>query len=739
MPELFLEILSEEIPARMQRRAAEDLRRLVTEGLVEAGLTYEGVFATATPRRLVLSVQGLPSRSADRREERKGPRLGAPEAAIKGFLRATGLNSITEADVVSDPKKGDFFVARTLIPGRHALGISAAVIENAIRRFPWPVSMRWGSASEDAGSLRWIRPLVSIVATFGAENEDPDVVPVRVGVPVGQTTVGHRFMAPGPITVRRLDDYGPALERAKVVVDFDRRRDMILHDARDRAFALGLELVEDDALLDEVAGLVEWPVVLVGRFDERALELPDEVIRLTIRQNQKCFVTRDPATGRLANAFILTANLEAPDGGAAIVAGNERVIRARLADARFFWETDLRVPLEEHAKKLAGVTFHEKLGSQAERVERIAALAREIAPAVGADPDVAERAARLAKADLATGMVGEFPELQGYIGRRYAEAEGLPAEIAAAIEEHYRPLGPGDAMPSAPVPMAVALADKIDQIAALWLAGEKPTGSGDPFALRRAALGIKRIVLANHLSLDLLSAFARALVAAFTASASHSPTTLEAVRSRLAARGVRPKALANFELLVRELKEVVYVEIIDVLEESVAFVVERAKHQLRADGLRHDFFEAVTAAGFVDDLRDMTLRAESLQSFLATDDGATLMSGYRRATNILKDEEKKDGAPASADFDRASLVEPEELALADAVVTARTLVDEAVAREDYAAAMRAIAALRPPVDHFFDKVRVNTEDPTLRRNRLGLLAALRDVTRQVADFSQISG
>lgn len=729
MPELFLEILCEEIPARMQRRAAEDLKRLVTNGLVDAGLAYEGAYATATPRRLVLSVQGLPARSADRQEERKGPRVGAPEKAVEGFLRAAGLASLAEAEVVSDPKKGDFYVARTVVPGRPAVTVAAEVIGETIRRFPWPVSMRWGPASEDPGSLRWIRPLTSLVATFGAENDDPEVVPVDVGIPVGTTTVGHRFHAPGPIHVRRLDDYAPALERAHVVVDHARRRDMILHDARDRAFAQRLELVEDEGLLDEVAGLVEWPVVLVGRFDERALELPDEVIRLTIRQNQKCFVTRDPATGRLANAFILTANLDAPDGGAAIIAGNERVIRARLADARFFWEQDLKIPLEEHAKKLAGVTFHEKLGSQAERVERIAALAREIAPAVGADPDMAERAARLAKADLATAMVGEFPELQGYMGRRYAEAAGEPAEIAAAIEEHYRPLGPSDDVPTSPPSVTVGLADRIDSVVSLWAAGEKPTGSSDAFALRRGTLGTIAELVENSIRLLL--------------SAPDGTGILSSAIRELHKQGrAIPVDEANPEVDPAVL----------IPAQICGFFAERLAVQQRENGVSAALVMSVMGSltglgGLTEvspklpkfDVVDSLRRITALQSFLATDVGTELLAGYRRATNILKAEEKKDGAPATPDFDRAALKEPEELALADAVATARTLVGEAVAREDYAAAMSAIAALRDPVDRFFDKVLVNADDPALRRNRLALLAALRDLTLQVADFSAISG
>ncbi len=504
MPELFVELLSEEIPARMQRRAAEDLQRLVTNHLVDAGLTYEGAYATATPRRLVLAVTGLPAQSADRKDERKGPRVGAPEKALAGFLRAAGLASIEEASVESDPKKGDFYVARTTVPGRPTIHIAAEAIADAVRRFPWPVTMRWGAASSDAGALRWVRPLTSILATFGPDNEDPDIVRVELpGVPVGDTTVGHRFHAPGAIRVRRLEDYKASLEKAFVVVDHERRRDQILHDAKDAVFALGLEMMEDEGLLTEVAGLVEWPVVLVGRFDEATLALPEEVIRLTIRENQKCFVTRDAATGRLANAFILTANLVADDGGAAIIAGNERVVRARLADARFFWDEDMKHRLAVHAEKLKSVTFHEKLGSQADRVERIKALACDIAPVLGIQPDYAAEAAAVIKADLVTGMVGEFPELQGYMGRHYAAAHGAPEDLAAAVEEHYQPQGPNDAVPKARLSVVLALADKVDQLVSLWAADEKPTGSGDAFGLRRAALGIIRLILENGLRLPL--------------------------------------------------------------------------------------------------------------------------------------------------------------------------------------------------------------------------------------------
>ncbi|MDP8920759.1 MAG: glycine--tRNA ligase subunit beta, partial [Pseudomonadota bacterium] len=510
MPDLLLEIFSEEIPARMQRRAAEDLKKLVTDALVERGFLYEGAQGFATPRRLALTVMGLPVKGQDVREERKGPRVGSPEGAIQGFLKGAGLSSIDQARIESDPKKGEFYVAVIEKPGRATQDVLAEILPGIVKNFPWPKSMRWGAASKEPGSLRWVRPLHSIVCTFGPETEDPEVVRFDVdGIMSGDVTKGHRFLAPGEIRVKRFDDYAPALERAKVVLDTDRRKDMILHDAKDLAFAQGLELVKDEGLLEEVAGLVEWPVVLMGSFDEAFLDIPPEVIRTTIRANQKCFVLRDPATGKLANKFLLTSNLIASDGGKTIVAGNERVVRARLSDAKFFWKTDQGVKLEDRLEKLKSIVFHEKLGTQYERVERIAALAKELAPVVGADPELAERAARLAKADLVTEMVGEFPELQGLVGRYYALAQGEDESVARAIEEHYKPLGPSDRVPTDPVSVAVALADKIDTLVGFWAIDEKPTGSKDPYALRRAALGVIRLVLENELRLP-VSRFIRA-------------------------------------------------------------------------------------------------------------------------------------------------------------------------------------------------------------------------------------
>src|SRR6202451_3765139 len=503
MPDLLLELFSEEIPARMQARAAEDLRKAVTDRLVGAGLVYEGAKAFVTPRRLTLSVHGVPARQPDIREEKKGPRVGAPDNAIAGFLKGAGLKSIGEAKVQPD-KKGDFYVALIERPGRAALDVMAEILPEVIKSFPWPKSMRWGAASAQPGALTWVRPLHSIVATFGPETEDPDIVPFTVdGIAAGNETRGHRFLAPQPFSVRRLADYMQKLDHAKVVLDAERRRDIILTEAKQLAFAQGFELVEDEGLLAEVAGLVEWPVVLMGSFDQEFLQIPEEMIRATIRNNQKCFFLRDAAHAKLVDKFILVANIEADDGGKAIVAGNERVIRARLSDAKFFYETDLQTRLEDRLPKFKDIIFHEKLGTQAERIERIERLAGELAPLVGADVEKAKRAAKLCKADLLTEVVGEFPELQGLMGKYYAEEHGEDEAVAHAIEDHYSPKGPDDLVPSDPVSIAVALGDKIDILVGFWAIDEKPSGSKDPFALRRAALGIIRILLANDVRIVL--------------------------------------------------------------------------------------------------------------------------------------------------------------------------------------------------------------------------------------------
>ncbi len=697
MPDLLLELFSEEIPARMQRKAAEDLKALVTNALVDRGCVYEGAKAFATPRRLTLHVAGLPARAPDQREEKKGPRVGAPEAAIQGFLKSAGLTSLDQAKIESDPKKGEFYVAIVEKKGQPTDAILKEIFPEIVRTFPWPKSMRWGKASAEAGSLRWVRPLQSILCTFGPETETPEVIAFSIGdVTAGDTTQGHRFLAPGHITVRRFEDYEQKLFAAKVVLDADRRKDIILHEAKNAAFARGLDLVEDEGLLEEVAGLVEWPVVLMGEFDPAFLAIPDEVVRATIRANQKCFVLRDPQTGKLANKFILVSNIEASDGGHAIVAGNERVVRARLSDARHFWDIDQKAlpdfadkgkPLDQRLAKLRAldIVFHEKLGTQGARIDRIIALAGNLAPVVGADPALAKRAAELAKADLVTEMVGEFPEVQGLMGRRYAELQGEHASVAAALEDHYKPQGPSDRVPSDPVAIAVALADKLDTLTGFWSINEKPTGSKDPYALRRAALGIIRIVIENDLRLSL---------------AGYDP----------------------------DLK---------------AFFADRLTVYLRDKGARHDLIDAVYGAGNQDDLLMVVRRVDALGDFLATEDGKNLLAGFRRAANILKAEEKKDGAGAFDGALDAALIQakgvPEEKALAALLETALGQALAAIGTEDFAGAMKALAALRPAVDAFFDKVTVNDADPALRANRLKLLNGLRHATRAVADFGAIAG
>lgn len=699
MPDLLLELRSEEIPARMQRRAAEDLRKLVTDALVARGFLYEGAKAFATPRRLALHIAGLPARGEAVREERRGPRVGAPEAAIQGFLKNAGLTSLDQATTITDPKKGEFYLAVIEKEGRETLDVLAEILPEIIKSFPWPKAMRWGAASAQPGALRWVRPLQSIVATFGPETETPEVVPFEVGsIRAGTVTYGHRFLAPGPIEVRRFDDYIQALEKAKVILDADRRKDVILHDARDLAFARGLELVEDEGLLEEVAGLVEWPVVLLGSFDDAFLDIPAEAIRATIRANQKCFVLRKSGSEELAPAFILVSNLVASDGGLAITAGNERVVRARLSDAKFFWETDKAVKLADRLPKLDTIVFHEKLGTQGQRVARIAALAKELAPLVGADPALAEQAARLAKADLVTEMVGEFPELQGLMGAKYAALEGLPGSVATAIEDHYKPLGPSDRVPSDPVAIAVALADKLDTLVGFWAIDEKPTGSKDPYALRRAALGVVRLILDRGLRLRLLDRFGAAN------------------------RGLGERAGAD-------------------PADLLAFFADRLKITLRDMGARHDLVDAVFALPGQDDLLLIARRVEALQKFLETEDGKNLLAGYKRAANILRIEEKKDGRAydAAPDAALAAQGEPAERALAEALQTARAEASKAVEAEDFAGAMRALSTLRAPVDAFFTDVTVNADDPKLRENRLALLNALRAATREVADFSKIEG
>jgi len=698
MPDLLLELFSEEIPARMQARAAEDMRKLVTDRLVDAGLVYEGAKAFATPRRLALTVHGIPLRQPDLKEERKGPKVGAPEQAIAGFLRAAGLTSIDQAKVQSD-KKGDFYVAVTEKKGRPAIDVIAEIVPEVVRAFPWPKSMRWGS-----GRLNWVRPLHSIVATFGPETEEPEIVPFTIdGIAAGNQTRGHRFMAPTAFTVRHFDDYAAKLQDAKVVLDPARRAEMISTDAKNLAFAQGFELVEDEGLLAEVSGLVEWPVVLMGAFDRAFLSIPNEVIRATIRNNQKCFVLRDPQTAKLVNKFILVANEEASDDGKAIVAGNERVIRARLSDAKFFYETDLKTRLEVRLPKFEQIVFHEKLGTQEQRISRIVALAGQLAPLVGADVAKAERAAQLCKADLLTEVVGEFPELQGLMGRYYAEAQNEDEAIAHACEDHYKPKGPDDLVPSDPISVAVALADKIDTLVGFWAIDDKPTGSKDPYALRRAALGVIRIILDNNLPLA-------------------------------------PRGVVEWHFEHQFKKQ--YLDVASAIDNLMVFFEDRLTVQLRDQRARHDLVDSVLSNASLVEGHRLTLivcRVEALGKFLDTDDGKNLLAGVKRASNIIRIEEKKDKREYTGAPNPALYKQDEEMALAEAIAVAKRDASTAVAKEDFAAVMTAMAKLRPFVDTFFDKVTVNVDDKALRENRLKLLNEIREATRAVADFSRIEG
>jgi glycyl-tRNA synthetase beta chain len=742
MPDLLLELFSEEIPARMQARAADDLRRMVTDKLVAEGLVYEGAKAFATPRRLTLTVHGIPASQSDLKEERKGPRVGGPEAAIAGFLKATGLASLDEATIQRDPKKGDFYVALIEKPGRATLDVLADMLPVIIRTFPWPKSMRWGERSARPGALSWVRPLHAVVATFGMETEEPDVVKFAVdGIEAGQTTYGHRFMAPAPISVRRFEDYEAKLQAAKVVLDPQARKDIILADAKQLAFAQGFELVEDQVLLDEVAGLVEWPVVLMGSFDEKFLSIPGEVIRATIRNNQKCFVVSDPKTGRLTNKFILTANIEASDGGKAIIAGNERVIRARLSDAKFFYESDLKTKLEDRLPKFENIVFHEKLGTQAGRIARIERLAAEVAPLVGADVEKAKRAGCLAKADLLTEVVGEFPELQGLMGKYYGLAQGEDASVAAASEEHYKPQGPNDRVPTDPVSVAVALADKIDTLVGFWAIDEKPTGSKDPFALRRAALGVIRLITENRIRIRLYELsifhslfFAERTLSNFEGMVTKKARSLDFVVPGLAeALAQRAHQIAWSDKALETASEHFDALVSDLL----SFFADRLKVQLRDQGARHDLVDAVFALERQDDLLMIVRRVDALGKFLDTDDGKNLLAGTKRAANILRIEEKKDGRTYDGAPDPALYSLDEEKALATAIEQVRAEASAAVANEDFESAMSAMAKLRPAVDAFFDKVMVNDDDARVRENRLKLLNEIRAATRAVADFSKI--
>ncbi|MCM2440766.1 glycine--tRNA ligase subunit beta [Agrobacterium vitis] len=830
MPDLLLELRSEEIPARMQRKAAGDLKKLVTDALVDAGLTYEGAREYWTPRRLVLDIRGLTARSADVKEERKGPSVSAPEKAIEGFLRGAGLASIDQAVVKTDPKKGDFYVAMIDKPGRSAEEIITEVMPGIIRSFPWPKSMRSGAASMPKGSryggiegkgsesLRWVRPLQSILCTFGSEHDEVAIIPFDIdGITASNVTYGHRFHAPDAITVRRFDDYVSSLEKAKVILDAERRKDIILHDARDIAFANGLDLVEDEGLLEEVSGLVEYPQVLLGTFEADYLSIPSEIIRLTIKTNQKCFVTRPIGESeKLSNHFILISNIAAHDGGAEIIHGNGKVVRARLSDALHFWKRDqgnlpdletleasaakfgldLKKPLDQRMAKLdaLNVTFHAKLGSQGERVARIRALAKVLAPIVGADEALVDRAVVLAKADLRTEAVGEFPELQGLMGRKYATLQGEPESVAAAIEDHYKPQGPSDRLPEDKVAITVALADKLDTLTGFWAIDEKPTGSKDPFALRRAALGVVRIILEGGVRLNASSAFKVAQEQIFARVISESivvpigsSTLIDDLKSSkdYDFADMNPFSLIPGHAFMTNMMGN-YPSFSSQRADLLSFFHDRLKVYLRDQGARHDIIDAVLAApssgpaghllpagekrelgdavsasspqrgegsaavrqghaaqgegafSAADDLLMVARRAEALTAFITSEDGRNLLAGTKRATQLLAAEEKK-GTVVADGVSEALLTLDAEKALYAAITQATQSAAEAVAKEDFRSAMQALSTLRAPVDKFFEDVLVNDEDAAIRANRLALLKAIREATGTVADFSKITG
>ena len=695
MPDLLIELFSEEIPARMQARAAEDLKKKVTDGLVEAGLTYAGAAAFHTPRRLTLTLEGLLAASPRLSEERKGPKVDAPEKAIEGFLRGAGLtrDQLEERDT----PKGRVFFAVIEKEGRPAEEIVAEVLEATIRSFPWPKSMRWGS-----GSLRWVRPLHSILCLLTDEN-GASVVPMEIdGIKAVDSTEGHRFMAPGRFSVTSFEDYEAKLKRAHVVLSADERAEHIWADATNAAFAAGLEVVEDKGLLAEVAGLVEWPVVLMGQIDDEFLDLPVEVLQTSMKEHQKFFSVLNPKTGRIER-FVTVANRETADNGATILAGNQKVLSARLSDAKFFWENDLRIAKDDMSvwtDALKTVTFHNKLGSQGERIDRIADLARELAPVTGADADQAEKAARLAKADLSSEMVYEFPELQGLMGRYYITAAGEDKAVAAVAKEHYSPLGPSDDVPSAPLSVAVALADKIDTLTGFWAIDEKPTGSKDPFALRRAALGVIRLVLENGLDLPLIAIL------------------LKAGKTMPWAQGMKEE---------------------DAVADLLSFIHDRLKVYLRDQGIRHDVIDACIAMDGNDDLTLLVKRAQALNAVIQTEEGENLVQGFKRANNILSQAEENDGVEYSFGADRKFASDPSEVALFDALEQAEAAIKPAIEKQDFPAAMAAMSTLRAPIDAFFEAVKINDDNAMIRRNRLNLLSQIRSTCARAADLTRIEG
>ncbi|NTT86043.1 glycine--tRNA ligase subunit beta [Tabrizicola fusiformis] len=772
MPDLLIELFSEEIPARMQARARDDLRSMVTNGLVEAGLTYASAGAFSTPRRLTLTIDGLTAESRPVREERKGPSASAPPAAIEGFLRSTGL-TLDQLERRAD-KKGETLYAVIEKPGRAAPAIIAEVLEATIRNFPWPKAMRWG-----AGNLRWVRPLHSILCLLSDES-GAHVVPLTVdGITAGNTTEGHRFLGQGRFAVHSFDDYAVKLKRAHVVLDSAEREAAIWQGAQNLAFAAGLEVVEDKGLLAEVAGLVEWPVPLMGRIGDAFLHLPPEVLQTSMKEHQKFFSVKNPRSGRI-EGFITVANTETADHGATILKGNQKVLSARLSDAKFFWENDLRVAkagMGEWLDGLKAVTFHNKLGSQADRIARIAALAKEIAPLVGADADLSEQAARLAKADLRSAMVGEFPELQGLMGMYYAREAGLPEAVALAARDHYSPLGPSDAVPTEPVSVAVALADKIDTLTGFWAIDEKPTGSKDPFALRRAALGVIRLVLGNGVRVSLSSVLQRAAAVVWYAPMLANdvyilPTGYSAeVKNWQGVCHVHPAgdeppqynvSLEEFLSALQNARVTDAAEVwFDDLEadpqlgderlingdhrlgrltsDLLSFFHDRLKVFLKDQGIRHDVIDACLAMPGNDDLTLLVKRAGALAAFLKTEDGPNLLQGFKRANTILTQAEAKDGVEYSFGADPKFAETDEERALFTALDTAEAQITPAMKAEDFAAAMAAMASLRAPIDAFFTAVQVNSENPITRRNRLNLLHRIRAICSGVADLTKIEG
>jgi glycyl-tRNA synthetase beta chain len=697
MPQLLLELFSEEIPARMQKRGAEELKRLVTEGLAEAGLEFESAEVYWTPRRLALCIEGIPERQPDLREERKGPRIDAPEKAIEGFLRGAGLDSLDQCEKRETPK-GEVWYAVVEKRGRPSDEVLPELLSAAIRKLVWPKSMRWAG-----NQFRWVRPLHAILAAFGGAELAGEFDLGGETIPFNNITWGHRFLHGDYIAATNFREYADGLRSpGKVILDPAERRRLIAEKLDQMANTEDLDLKEDPALLDEVTGLVEWPVVLLGSIDEEFMAVPPEVLTTAMRSHQKYF-TLLKEDGSLAPRFALVSNMETDDGGAQIIAGNERVLRARLSDARFFWDQDCKQSLASRTTQLGDITFHAKLGTLDQKVDRIQTLAVEISKHIeGADRDRVRAAARLAKADLVTGMVGEFPELQGLMGRYYALADGEHEEVADAIHDHYAPQGPNDACPSAPVSVAVALADKLDTLAGFWAIDEKPTGSKDPYALRRAALGVIRLIIENDLRLNLLHVFGAAL---------------EDYGRRLTEKLDEEASCADL----------------------LSFFADRLKAHLRGEGVRHDLVSAVFALGGEDDLVRLLARVEALQGFIESEDGANLLTAFRRAANILRIEEKKDGQSYDGEPDPAGYVQDEEAALGRALQAAATAVEAAVAEEEFTGAMAALAALRGPVDEFFEAVTVNAEDADLRANRLRLLGRIRATMGLVADFSQIEG